>query len=148
MSSDMWRDVSDHYLKLGYAPADGPPRALPRERMAERLRFLQEELAELGDATAVGDLADQVDALVDLVVVALGTAAQMRVPWAACWDEVLRANLAKVPGVGKRGMALDLVKPPGWTPPDHQAILRRHGYDDEVGPPAPPPPRPPQGGGI
>lgn len=128
MSTDMWRDVDAHYVKLGFAPAAGPPRLLPRERLAERVRFLREELAELEAAAAAGDLVEVVDALVDLAVVDLGTAAQMRVPWPACWDEVLRANLAKVPGVGKRGMALDLIKPPGWRAPDHGPILAAHGW--------------------
>ena len=63
---------------------------------------------------------------------ALGTAAQLRLPWPECWDEVLRANRAKVPGVGKRGMAMDLIKPPGWRAPDHGPILRAHGYVAEA----------------
>lgn len=134
MSSDLWGDVNGHYLQLGYAPADGAPRVLPRERMAERIAFLAEELHELEDAVAGGDLAGMADALVDLVVVALGTASQMRLPWPECWDEVLRANRAKVPGVGKRGMTLDLIKPPGWRAPDHGPILARHGYVDEEAP--------------
>lgn len=128
MSSDLWEDVRRHYVDLKFVAADARPAPLPKARMCERITFLQEELTELCAAVDDNDLCAQADALVDLVVVALGTAAQLGLPWPACWAEVLRANRAKVPGVGKRGMALDLVKPPGWKAPDHAPLLTAAGY--------------------
>jgi predicted HAD superfamily Cof-like phosphohydrolase len=97
-------------------------------RARERVEFLAEELRELSDAVRDGDLPGAADALVDLVVVAKGTAVLLGLPWEECWREVQRANLAKERGVGKRGHAVDLVKPPGWRAPDHAPALRAAGW--------------------
>jgi predicted HAD superfamily Cof-like phosphohydrolase len=107
-------------------------------RLRERVEFLREELGELEAAAARGDLPEVADALVDLVVVAKGTAVLLGLPWEEHWREVRRANLAKRRGVGKRGHAVDLVKPPGWWPPDHEPLLLAAGWgwkgaDDEEG---------------
>jgi predicted HAD superfamily Cof-like phosphohydrolase len=134
VSSDLFNDVSTMYLRFGFTGAGGP-RRLPHDRMYERVKFLKEELAELEDAIANRDLAGQADALVDLVVVALGTAALLNLPFAALWDDVHRANCAKVVGVDRKGRGghggRDLSKPPGWQPPDPEGILARYGYDPE-----------------
>lgn len=69
------------------------------------------------------------DALVDLAWVAMGTAHFQSLPFDAGWDEVRRANLEKVRATGaddprgKRGAALDVVKPAGWRPPNHARLL-------------------------
>jgi hypothetical protein len=130
MSSDLFNDVHQHYLDLGFTEPDATPRLLGPLTASQRLAFMKEELDEYADALLADDIDGQVDALIDEVVVILGTLSLMGMGRAfpACWDEVLRANRAKVPGVGKRGMAQDLIKPDGWTPPDHLTILRRHGY--------------------
>jgi len=105
------------------------PRLLTREKMTERLTCLREELEELAEAAATGDLAGMADALVDLVVFAKGTAVLMGLPWAALFDDVMRANLTKVRGVGPRGHKVDLVKPEGWRGPEGESILREHGFN-------------------
>ena len=96
-----------------------------------RRRFMQEEVDEFVEAWEDGDEAGQADALIDLVYVAMGTAHLMGLPWQALWDEVQRANMTKQRASAdgsdsKRGNALDVVKPPGWTPPDIEGILERH----------------------
>jgi predicted HAD superfamily Cof-like phosphohydrolase len=71
------------------------------------------------------------DALIDLVYVALGTADLMGLPWEKMFEEVQRANMAKERAKSAdesmaktgRGHVLDVVKPAGWTPPDHLPIL-------------------------
>jgi predicted HAD superfamily Cof-like phosphohydrolase len=52
----------------------------------------------------------------------------MGLPWDELWDDVHRANMAKERGVGKRGHAVDCVKPVGWTPPKTEKILQQAGY--------------------
>lgn len=99
-----------------------------KQKLNERLDFLFEELEEMDKAYRTGDFPGIADALVDLVVVALGTAIQLGLPWDELWNDVQRANLAKVRGVGPRGHAVDLIKPEGWVPPQTLEILRKAGW--------------------
>ena len=127
------------------------PRQLTTRKLQERLEFLWEELHEFADASgfvpveveATGkvswhgdfqekDLAEQADALVDLVYVAMGTAVMMGLPWQQLWDDVQRANMSKVRGITKRGHAVDVTKPEGWVGPDAGAILQAYGFDPEA----------------
>lgn len=139
-------DVSDLYHKFGFSV----PRtdlSIPREMAQFRIRFMLEEVCEyaksLGydlrlpsggslDPTAAFldevpgeafDRASALDALVDVVVVALGTADLHKFPYNDAWDAVHEANLLKVPGPTKRGFGWDLAKPPGWRPPNHQRFI-------------------------
>lgn len=98
------------------------------KRMKERVECLQEELKEFADAVADGDLPAMADALIDLTVFAKGTAVLMGLPWACLFDDVMRANNAKVRGVGHRGHQVDLVKPPGWRGPQTEVILKAYGW--------------------
>ena len=61
-----------------------------------RISFLNEELNELKDATNAEDV---VDALIDLCVVAIGTLDIFGIDPYKAWDEVLKANMNKTPGV-------------------------------------------------
>jgi predicted HAD superfamily Cof-like phosphohydrolase len=203
-------DVGDFHEKFGLETwRGGPPRELTPELLEFRIRFMLEELGEYCEAvgydlsatlkakntpsgtvlTAQGhpvqDLPKAFDALIDLVYVALGTAQKHRFPWQAGWDEVQRANMAKVRGTvnhkfyrcddamsasrpddvcqehplrhqyiecgvnecewcvecgctreehecrltraehSLRGSQFDVIKPPGWTPPDVARALDR-----------------------
>jgi predicted HAD superfamily Cof-like phosphohydrolase len=98
-----------------------------------RIKFLQEELAELVEALAAGDKVKVFDALLDLVYVAQGTAlfAGINVPqWTAGMAAVHHANMAKIrvarPENSKRGSGFDVIKPPGWIGPEShlEEILR------------------------
>ena len=91
-----------------------------------RIDFLQEELDEMIKAYNEGgenEADDTVDALIDLVVVALGTLDAFQVDTYEAWDRVLAANMAKEVGVkASRPNPLglpDLIKPEGWTAPTH-----------------------------
>jgi predicted HAD superfamily Cof-like phosphohydrolase len=92
-----------------------------------RINFLQEELDEFSAAClATDDYPTAIDSLVDLVVVAIGTAIMMGITpelWQKLWDDVHRANMSKVRGQTARGVGNDLVKPEGWIPPQTSAIL-------------------------
>lgn len=131
----MWDDVVSfhHKFKRDYS---GPPRVLPEDMMDFRIKFMQEELDEYkrawGDMWMYGDSLklreDMLDALVDLVYVALGTAYLHGFNFAEAWRRVHKANMAKTISTNnkdsKRGnAALDVVKPPGWTPPNHQDLV-------------------------
>jgi predicted HAD superfamily Cof-like phosphohydrolase len=122
------RDVRDLMTKFGIMWFDSPGHLTTRKAL-ERHAFLQEELDEFKRAVDSQDLEEQVDALVDLVYVAKGTALMLGVDWDRHWEEVHRANLSKERGVTKRGAKVDLVKPPGWRPPDHYELLLAQGYE-------------------
>lgn len=120
-------DIVEFHEKFGLKRPTAP-RNLDDETLAFRIKFLQEELDEYIKASGEEDLAGQFDALIDLVYVALGTAYLQGFPWKKGWDEVQRANLSKVrassASQSKRGTSLDVIKPPGWTPPDIAGILK------------------------
>jgi NTP pyrophosphatase (non-canonical NTP hydrolase) len=100
------------HKKFGLATsADGPPRELTAEELRFRFKFLLEELLEFADAMGIvctvawdaepcdppesRDLPKAADALIDLSYVVLGTAHLMRLPWAALFADVQRANMTK-----------------------------------------------------
>lgn len=126
-SPDLCRDVAAFCRKFGLQPTR-TPFCLPHEKMAVRLRHLDEELQELRRGIAVGDDAEVIDALVDLIYVALGTAHLCGFPFMAVWDAVHAANMKKIRAKNasdsKRGSTFDVVKPVGWKKPDVAKILR------------------------
>ncbi len=89
-----------------------------------RIDFLQEELDEMREESRTAE--DVVDALVDLVVVALGTMDAFGVGGREAWRRVHEANMAKVAGSnGNRPNRFglpDLIKPKNWVPPDHTGL--------------------------
>lgn len=96
------------------------PGSLPPHRKEFRGKFLQEELNEYFTAEKASD---EIDALVDLVYVAIGALLEMGVHPLKAFDPVQEANMAKLRGETKRGESYDAIKPPGWKPPNHEAVL-------------------------
>lgn len=119
-------DVKEFHNKFG-VPQPDKPHFLNEEAFSFRMKFMNEELKEFHDAHLDGDMHGAADALVDLVYVVYGTALMMGIPWQSLWNEVQRANMAKRRAQSaeesKRGSSLDVIKPPGWTPPDHTPFL-------------------------
>lgn len=100
---------------------------LDKEKLATFLKFrfdfLKEELNEGYKAIEEKNAEEIVDALIDLVVIAVGTCDLLGVDFDKAWSEVLEANLNKEVGIkasrpNKLGLP-DLVKRDGWIPPDH-----------------------------
>lgn len=105
------------------------PRKWDPELLKFRINFMYEELKEFIAGAEDQDHAQMADALIDLVYVALGTAHVLGYPWQALWEDVQRANMAKVKGVTKRGNEThDVTKPEGWEPPRTREILKRYGF--------------------
>lgn len=117
-------DVDAFHLKFRI-PTPATPALLNREAFKFRKAFLEEEVREFAEGHEEGDLRKAVDALVDLVYVALGTILMMgcKKVWWSVWARVQYKNMQKVRAASaaesKRGSALDVCKPVGWTPPDH-----------------------------
>ena len=91
-----------------------------------RTSFLMEELAEYTQAITKKDAAGALDALVDIVYIALGTAWLFNLPFERAWEQVQKANMSKIRTKSKskkRGTSFDVVKPKGWTAPDIEQVI-------------------------
>lgn len=113
-SPDVVGDVEDFHVKFGLAYR-GPPRQLSRALSDFRTKFMLEELEEYDRPQ---EPAGKLDALVDLVYVALGTAYLHGFNFREAWRRVHAANMRKVRGPSMRSQEYDVVKPPGWVHPD------------------------------
>lgn len=99
------------------------------------MKLAHEELnQELIPAIMERDLVATADGIIDSIYVLVGMGLELGLPLEDLWDEVQRANMSKtVPltdgrrGVLKRGDG-KILKPPGWTPPDIEGVLRKHGW--------------------
>lgn len=128
------RDVTDFHRAMGI-PIGAIPNSMTDDRAALRMGLIEEEFKELAEALGYEpglcfdrewdyraghgygkrSLADAVDAIADLIYVALGTAVEMGVDMDPIWRAVHAANMAKVGGP-KRDDGKQM-KPPGWVPP-------------------------------
>jgi len=99
----------DNYQKLAY--------------LEFRAKFIQEELNELLDAVIQKDSDDIVDALIDIIVVALGTLDAYNINIKKAWNRVHDANMKKMVGHNSTRKNIynlpDLVKPYDWQSPQH-----------------------------
>ena len=124
MNTKNWvQDIFNMHQKFGvHAWVDEQVRFGNKDKLNEflrfRLRFLQEELNEMGTAVDEKNPEEIVDALIDLCVVAIGTLDAFNIDAHKAWKEVHTANMAKQPGVKESrpnplGLP-DLFKPDGW----------------------------------
>lgn len=151
MTFDPVKDIREFHEKfmLNY---DGRPAPLEPELLEFRARFMQEELDEyniagsklqllLHNREAWGEIDNaeiahllelQLDALVDLVYVVLGTSYLHGFDFKEAWRRVHDANMQKVRAErasdSKRGSTYDVVKPDGWEPPSHTDLVENHVY--------------------
>ena len=124
MSNDLIRDIAEMHAKYG---VNEKVRSLSNEHLRKflefRYRFLQEEMTELRDSIDKNDADGIVDAIIDLLVVGIGTLDAFDVDTQTAWDRVLVANLNKSVGVkatrpNELGLP-DLIKNEGWVAPVH-----------------------------
>lgn len=110
-------DIKEMMAKYGFKSED-----LTASRFGQRLGLLEEEYNELIDALDKCDSEEVVDALIDLVVIAVGTLELLNVDVNRAWTEVHTANMAKERGAkeGRPSDGWDLRKPEGWTAPSHE----------------------------
>lgn len=107
---------------LGYPIPDAPSRLKPK-RVNARYDHLIEEAQEFRESMT---LADQADALIDSIYVALGGLVEMGLLPGPLFEEVHEANMRKVRGTvdkRKNHEGYDAVKPGGWKPADFTPYL-------------------------
>lgn len=120
-------DIYDMHQKYGvhqWVKFNIQNRELMEKYLRFRLEMCQEELTETMVAVDNKDPEEVVDGLIDLIVFALGTLDIFAVNSNTAWKKVFEANMKKEVGI-KEGRANpfllpDLIKPEGWTAPDHQ----------------------------
>ena len=91
-----------------------------------RISAMAEELQEYADAS---NKHDELDALIDLIIFALGTIERQGMSdiFEEAFNRVIDANMAKKLGPNtKRGeFSIDLVKPEGWVPPCFKDLMKQ-----------------------
>lgn len=117
--------VIQFHNKFGLSYNQGP-RTLPKEEQDFRLTCLHEELSEYELAVAFSDRAEQLDALVDLVYFALGTAHRNGFPFDKAFNIVHSTNMAKEVKADnqRRGFHLEVTKPEGWKSPNLTELVK------------------------
>jgi predicted HAD superfamily Cof-like phosphohydrolase len=123
-TGNLFTCVQQFHRKFGLEPIG---KDLPEDVSDYRLGFLQEELDELAKGYKENDREQVLDALIDLVYVALGTADLHGFDFNAGFARVHAANLRKERAssadASKRSHALDVIKPPGWAAPELRDLV-------------------------
>ena len=92
------------------------------ELQKARIRHLIEEMQEYIKGHKEGDREQQLDALVDLIYVALGTAYYEGFDFDGAFKEVHACNMKKIQKSTDRSK-WDVVKPEGWVAPDLKEFI-------------------------
>ena len=124
--TDILKDIDNFHKKYGFEKNEKIDIPNNSELINFRTAFLMEELAEYTNAITKKDAAGALDALVDIVYIALGTAWLFNLPFEKAWNEVQKANMSKIRAkdkTGKRGTKFDVVKPKDWKAPNIEKII-------------------------
>lgn len=109
---------------------DGPPRDLrlvDPKLQAFRRKFITEEFIEFIRAEAKEAAEDELDGCVDMVYVILGYCYLRGWDFFGAFLTVHEKNMEKMrvaPDDPRARSPWDVIKPPGWTPPDLSAFVR------------------------
>ena len=120
------KDIDSFHKKFGFAKNEKVGIPDDNELVNFRTSFLAEEFAEYTNAITKKDAAAALDALVDIVYIALGTAWLFNLPFDKAWKEVQKANMSKIRAKSKskkRGTKFDVVKPKDWKAPNIERIV-------------------------
>lgn len=119
---DLVEDVTAFSKKIGLPVNDPDALTSTVEEQDALWKHLAEETKEFKDALRNFCRADQLDALVDLVYVAVRYSVALGMDFNEAWRRVQKANMQKVrvksAEESKRGTKYDAKKPEGWTAPD------------------------------
>jgi predicted HAD superfamily Cof-like phosphohydrolase len=91
------------------------------------LKLIEEEAKELSEALAVSDKVETLDALIDILVVTIGTIHSMGADAEGAWKEVMSTNFAKIDSeTGKVRKREDgkVLKPLGWKAPELAQFIK------------------------
>lgn len=92
------------------------------------MKLIDEEYGELMAGLATNDMVEIADGAIDLIYVVLYMCVVYGIDPAPLWNEVQRANMAKLGG--GRSATGKILKPEGWQPPDIAGLLHAQGWRD------------------
>lgn len=120
--SDVAKDLNDMHRKFGFHD-----HKFDAKKLHHRVNFLKEEHGELIEAYENNDPEKFIDAIIDSIVVGIGTLDLAGVSFWKSWASVHSANMSKELGFNPSrpdSDGIDLIKPSGWNAPSH---LGNHG---------------------
>lgn len=124
----MQEQVKEFHETFGIVVNDKP--TLPDMQTSMlRVKLIHEELVELSQAMAEGDLVETADAIGDLLYVVFGTAVSCGIDMSPIMDEIHRSNMTKVGG-HKRDDG-KWVKPDTYEPAVLEPILVEQGWNPQ-----------------
>lgn len=118
--------VRDFMLHAGQDVRDKPQFIPEKERRLRAELHTEEVLNELENAMFTNDMEGIADGIGDAIYVMLGTACAYGIDLEPIFEEIHRANMAKLAGP-KREDGKQL-KPEGWEPPDIEGLLKEQGW--------------------
>ena len=123
---DMYNAVKDFQQAFGQRVGDRP--FLPSSHERElRMRLMKEEYKEYKKAEEANDLVNLAVELADIIYIACGTAVSYGIPLNEVFEEIHKANMAKlIDGKVLRREDGKIQKPDGWKPADVAGILKKH----------------------
>jgi predicted HAD superfamily Cof-like phosphohydrolase len=89
--------------------------------------LINEEVAELKEASDAQDRVEQLDALIDILVVTAGALHSLGVNPEGAWKEVMRSNFDKIDSITGRVKKREdgkVLKPENWEPPRLAKFVR------------------------
>ena len=100
-----------------------------QEQFKMYLGLIEEEYKELKEAVNNHDQLETLDALIDILVVTIGTIHSAGYDAEGAWKEVMQTNFNKIDK--KTGKVIKredgkVLKPDGWTPPNLKDFLIKH----------------------
>ena len=90
------------------------------------LELISEEVAELSNAAETNNRTEIFDAILDIIVVAIGAGLSAGFPMSDGWKEVMRSNMDKIDsetGIVLRREDGKILKPKDWQPPKLADLL-------------------------
>lgn len=124
MTNNIFQDVKEFRRIFGLHCAKVPNLA-PDTSLRLHHKLLTEEMSELYTAIQERDPEEFLDALGDLVYLAIGAAAECGYDLEEALRRIHAANMNKlVDGVVNRRADGKVLKPEGWQPPSHSDLVR------------------------
>lgn len=117
--------VTEFHRAFGLPIGDRPTAEVTSALTDLRLRLLRDEVQELAEAVAAGDVAGMAQEMADVVYVVYGYAITNGIPLDAVVAEVHRANMSKLGPDGRPVMREDgkVLKGPNYRLPDVVGVL-------------------------